>query len=182
MSQIVIVSGPPGAGKSTVCESLCERYDRTVHLQTDDVYAWIRMGFVPPWKEGSRRQNETVSRACAAAAAAFARDRYGVFIDGVILPWALAAHLDQLREAGVAVHYAALLPTVDVILGRARQREKVIAGAGDEMLRQLHRAYVDASPLPGFTLDTSNLTADAAADRVMDACGSGEALVWSPDA
>ena len=38
MSQIVIISGPPGAGKSSVAEALCERYDRTVRLETDDLY------------------------------------------------------------------------------------------------------------------------------------------------
>ncbi|MDE3097596.1 MAG: AAA family ATPase, partial [Chloroflexota bacterium] len=78
MSQIVIVSGPPGSGKSSVCESLCARYDRTVHLETDQLYAAIRMGFIKPWLPASDRQNRMVTRAAARAAVAYAQELYAV--------------------------------------------------------------------------------------------------------
>ena len=70
MSQIVIVSGPPGSGKSSVCESLCERYDRTVHLETDVLFAAIRMGYEKPWKPGTSRQNAMDSRTATVRVAA----------------------------------------------------------------------------------------------------------------
>lgn len=189
MSQIVIVSGPPGAGKSTVSDALCERYDRTVHLETDDAYGWIRMGFIQPWKPGSNRQNITVSRACARAAVAFAREQYGVFIDGVVGPAHLPVYLDELREARVPVHYAVLLPPVDVIVRRANDRDKVIAGlardraghVGADMFARVHGMFNGAADLPGWLLDNTNLTAEQTADRIMDACGRGDALVWSPE-
>ena len=41
--------------------------------------------------------------------------------------------------------------------------------------------FAEAAPLPGFTIDNDGLTADQTADRIMDACARGEALVWSPD-
>lgn len=123
MSQIVIISGPPGAGKSTVCEALCERYDRTVHLETDDIYAWVRMSYVPPWKSGSGPQNITISRAAARAAVAFARDRYGVFIDGVIGKIHLPYYIEELQAGGVPVHFAALVPPLAEIERRANERE-----------------------------------------------------------
>ena len=177
MSQIVIVSGPPGAGKSTVCEALCARYDRTVHLETDQLYGSIRMGFIAPWKPGSMRQNLMVSRAAARAATAFAQEQYGVFIDGVIGPAHLPTYLEELRPAGVPVHYAVLLPPLDVIVRRATERDKRIAGAGD-MFERVHGMFVDAPH--SWTLDTSDMTAQKAADAVMEACGRGECLVWPP--
>ena len=178
MSQIVIVSGPPGAGKSTVCELLCERYDRTVHLETDDAYGWIRMGYVQPWKPESARQNMTVSRAAARAATAFAQELYGVFIDGVIGPMHLPAYLEELAQAGVPIHYAILVPPADVTIERAAWRDKQIAGADEDMFRRVHTMFTGS--MPGFRIDNSAMTAEQTADAVMEACGRGDALVWSP--
>jgi predicted ATPase len=180
MAQVVIVSGPPGAGKSTVCEALCERYDRTVHLHTDDVYAWIRMGYIPPWRPGSASQNLMVSRAAARAATAFAEQSYGVFIDGVIGPAHLPNYLDALKPSAVAVHLAVLLPPLDVVQRRAAARAKQIAGAGD-MIERVYAMFVDAGRFGGgVTIDNASLSAQETADRIMDACGRGDALVMPP--
>lgn len=190
MSQIVIVSGPPGAGKSTVCEALCERYDRTVHLTTDDIYGWIRMGYIPPWKHGSMRQNMMVSRAAARAATGFAQNQYGVFIDGVIGPVHLPAYIDEMKVAGVPVHYAVLLPPVEEAMRRAQVRAESDARARAQYERQaqdggmfarVHAMFTEAIPLPGWALDNSGMSAEQTADAVMEACGRGECLVWSPD-
>ncbi len=189
MSQIVIVSGPPGAGKSTVCDLLCERYDRTVHLVTDDAYAWIRMGYIPPWKPGSMRQNMMVSRAAARAATAFAQEQYGVLVDGVVGPIHLPVYIEEMRHAAVPIHYTVLLPPVEETMRRARLRAETDRRAAAEFERQaqdgdmfarVHAMFADALPLPGWTLDNSDLTAEQAADAVMEACGRGDALVWSP--
>ena len=180
MSQIVVVSGPPGAGKSTVCESLCQRYDRTVHILIDDVQSWIRMGFIPPYKPESFQQTLTIARAAARAAVAFAHDRYGVFIEGVIGPDVLDAMIEELTQAGLAIHHAMLLPTADALIQRAHDRAQVNAGVTDDMYRQVQAMFAGWS-MPGITIDNTTLSADQSADRIMDACGRGEALVWSPE-
>jgi len=177
MSHILIISGPSGAGKSAVCDALCERYDRTVHLQTDDVYGWIRMGYVPPWKEGSSEQNHMVSRACARAAAAFAQQGYGVFIDGVIGPHLLPDYIEELQAARVPVHYVVLLPPAHVAETRAHQRGERIMGP-TALFEKVQTIF--AGDLPGWSLDNTALTPDQTADRIMDACGEGRALIWTP--
>src|SRR5690242_2331629 len=100
MSRIVIVTGPPGAGKSTTARALAEESpaDRAVHLHTDDAYAYIRKGFVPPWDPASGPQNATVMAALSAQAAAFARGGYEVLVDGIVGPW----FLDPWRSAASA--------------------------------------------------------------------------------
>ena len=47
---ILLVAGPPGAGKSTVAALVADRFERSVHLHTDDFYAWIARGYVEPWR------------------------------------------------------------------------------------------------------------------------------------
>jgi chloramphenicol 3-O-phosphotransferase len=186
MSHIVIISGGPGAGKSSVAESLCERYDRTVHLKTDELYASIRMGFISPWKPESDRQNRMISRATARAATAFAQELYAVFIDGVIGPHLLPEYLEELRPAGVPVHFVILRPSIDEIVRRGTTREgaDVVPEAmrvPEPLLRRGHETFEKWGDFAGLTIDSSALTADQTADRVMDACGAGECLVLSPE-
>lgn len=179
MSQIVIISGPPGSGKSSVAESLCERYDRTVHLETDALYGAIRMGYTRPWQEGSDRQNRMVSRAAARAATAFAQDLYAVFIDGVIGAHLLPIYVEELAAANVPVHFAVLLPALEETVRRGISREETLR-VPEPQLREMHRQFVEMGEFAGKVIDTTGMSADQAGDEVMAACGRGECLVYAP--
>jgi chloramphenicol 3-O-phosphotransferase len=180
MSQIVIVSGPSGAGKSSVCESLCERYDRTVHIETDDFFAAIRMGRINPMHHESGRQNVMVTRAAARAATAFAQELFAVFIDGVIGPHLLPVYLEELKPAGVPIQFVLLMPSLEATLARVAPRPSDRQMIEHEH-RELHRQFTEHGPFAGCTVDNSGLTADQTADLVMEACGRGDCLVWSPE-
>lgn len=186
MSHIVIISGPPGAGKSSVAESLCERYDRTVHLKTDELYASIRMGFISPWKPESDRQNHMISHATARAATAFAQDLFAVFIDGVIGPHLLPDYIEELAAAGVPVHFVILRPSIEEVVRRGKTRDDGPAPAAmkvpEPLLRRGHETFEQWGDFAGLTIDSTSLTADQTADRVMDACGDGSCLVFVPEA
>lgn len=179
MSQVVILSGPSGAGKSTVAEALCERYDRTVHIETDLFFSAIRMGYIHPMQHGSGRQNEMISRAVARAATAYAQDLFAVFIDGVIGPHLLPAYIDELKPTRVPVQFVLLLPSLEESLRRVRprapQRQMI-----EQEHRELHRQFEERGAFAGCAIDNSGLTAQQTADLVMEACGRGECLVWSP--
>ena len=179
MAQIVILTGPSGAGKSATAEALCERYDRTVHIETDVFFSWIRMGYVDPMRPESDRQNRMIARAAARAATAYAEDLFAVVIDGVIGPHLLAVYLEELRSTAVAVHLAILLPSVEETLKRIGARP-----AAHTMPEPSHRALYDQfvahGAFAGVLIDNTGLDAQSTADRVMDACGRGEALVLAP--
>jgi chloramphenicol 3-O-phosphotransferase len=176
MAHLVILSGPSGAGKSAVAESLCERYDRTVHLETDVFFDSMRMGRVHPMKPESNRQNIMVSRAAARAATAYAQDLFAVFIDGVIGPHLLPVYLEELRPAGVPVHFVLLRPSLEETLRRVDGRVPPRQLAADQH-RRLYEQFVAYGDFAGITIDNTSMTADQAADRVMEACGLRESLV-----
>jgi len=64
---IALLSGPPGAGKSTIARRLAEGFDRSAHLKVDDLREIMVNGFEPPGAKWTPANEEQFVRARAAA-------------------------------------------------------------------------------------------------------------------
>ena len=73
---VTILTGPAGAGKSTVSARVAASLTRSVHLHTDDFWDFIAAGAIPPYLPESDTQNHIVLRAVSAAAFAYADGGY----------------------------------------------------------------------------------------------------------
>jgi predicted ABC-type ATPase len=140
MAELIVVTGPPGAGKSTVARVLADSFDSSALVVGDDFFGCVRGGLIPPWLPEAHEQNTIVIEAAAAAAGRLAAG-YPVVYDGVIGPWFLA---EFLAATGLSqLHYAVLLPSEQRCLARVRSR----VGHGFTDLaaaRQVHQQFAEA--------------------------------------
>jgi chloramphenicol 3-O-phosphotransferase len=173
MAQLVIISGPPNAGKSATAEALCQRYDRMLHIQVQVLRDFLRMGRLRPWDttpEGREQRNLLID-AASHMALAFLDGGYGVIIDDVIAPNDLARYHELLAGASHEVHVVVLLPPLDVLLHREQERPTLWRRGG-----QLETAYKQFAEWQGVAMiDPGGLAPDLVADRVMALVAEGKA-------
>jgi len=168
---VLILTGPPGVGKTTVARLLVERSERGVHLEADHFFFFVRSGFVDPWDPASAEQNQVVMRAAAEAAARYAEAGYMTVFDGIVIPrWTLGVVRETIEAAGAPVAYAVLRAPASECLARFARREgspdlldpKIVAGIGAEFdeLGEFERCAVEVDGMG------SEQAADALAARL----------------
>jgi hypothetical protein len=141
-ADLLVVTGPPGAGKSTAASLAAAAFSSSAVVRGDDFFAFLASGAVAPWLPASRTQNELVLRAAGAAVGTLVRGGMTVLYDGILGPWFLP---EFTAAAGVAeLHYAVLLPPLATCLTRVGVRTGHDVPAA-EATRHMHAAFVAAA-------------------------------------
>ncbi len=153
--QVIVLSGPPGAGKSTVASLLTAEHSPSVHLHADDFWASIVTGAIPPYQAESGQQNQVVMTVLATAALGYAQGGYYVVVDGVVGPWYIGEFRIAAAGTGIPLHYVILRPDEETTLRRATGRVAADALTEPEPVLHMYQQFRDLGEYDVHAIDST---------------------------
>jgi hypothetical protein len=171
---LLILTGPPGAGKTTVGRSVAARFGRSVCIESDWFWSTICNGFVLQWKAEADPQNRAVIRSFVAASARMVAGGYSTVVEGIVGPWYLDLVREELRSVDLSAHYVVLRPALATCLERATGRSGPARVPGhppltdEEPIRLLWHLFADLGEYEGHAVDSTDMSEFQTADRVID--------------
>jgi adenylate kinase family enzyme len=167
MKSIVLLSGPVGAGKSTVAKELLALTSHPIaYIEGDAFWSFFaRSGEM----HGPARNFKVIMTSMIAAALPYARAEYETIVDFSVPPWFLETAQKVIKER-VPLDYVILRPSESVCAARAASRAE---GAITDYSRY-RELYSDFEVDERYTLEDVGEGASVIAGRVREGLDAGK--------
>ena len=165
---VLALTGPAGAGKSTVGERLAKQFDKCVNIDADSVKHMVVSGFyfdkADPDKDTKWGFSEwaLVGESIGLLAQNFIKHGFDVIINGYIDPPAW----ENIEKLVNITHKVLLLPHVDTVIARDAGRLADVQ-QGEASVRRHHQHFSTSPSFKDFvTIDTTKHTIDETIEEV----------------
>lgn len=153
---ILIITGPPGVGKTTAALMIADRFDPSAVVAGDHFFEYLQRGKIPPWEPESNDQNTRIIDITLQTALSYADGGWTTVLEGIIGPW-FSAQIKRTVD-GADVSYAVLGAPVQTCIERVAARAK---GPSTEVVEKMHsefeRAEVELRHRVDATADPTEL-------------------------
>lgn len=162
---IILITGIPGAGKTTVARALAARFPRGVHIEGDALQNMIVSGRV--WPEPREPRGEAAEQLAlryrngALLARSFFEAGFHVVIDDIVIGGWLDIHREIL--AGLPLHLVILAPEIEAVKVRNAGRDKDVVDTWGYLDRDLREQMQGL----GLWIDSTNQTVDETLDEIL---------------
>lgn len=166
MSSLIIaaITGPTGAGKSTISQELSKRLPKCVNIDVDQVKHFIVSGYRYEEGDNGLDQWRLLGKNIGMLAANFHNEDYNVIINGYLpqSSWQEIENYIQLTNKIL------LMPSIDIVSRRDEGRDEM-ARMGSEAVND-HYAFFSTDNYANFErIDSSNQTTEETIDEVLGA-------------
>ncbi len=124
MQKIVLITGPPGAGKSTISNKLAESVSKGVAIDVDVIRAMVRAGYALPWlnTQETKNQRDLATKNVCDIAENSINLGFDVFINDVLSNNKLIE--DYKKALGKSINFFLLLPSKETLMRRLKERKE----------------------------------------------------------
>ncbi len=165
---IVLISGCPGAGKTTISRMLGQHFKKSIHIPVDNLREMVVSGMasVDPWTAATTEQFNLARQSAAFMATEYERAGFVVVLDDVVFP-------NDTSFDAVAQFKILLRPRLEVLLHRNATRSNkdfdanmlipVIQGIHSELSKVKPEMHAD-----WFFIDSSNFSAEEVLQKILE--------------
>jgi predicted kinase len=179
--QLLLLTGSPGCGKTTIAPLVADRAPLSVCLDLDWFFATLRSGAVEPWRSEAHQQNRVVLSAAASAVATFTAGGYFTVAGGILYPNMVDLFVNACEPLGIELNYAVLCAPLSVVLSRVQARrvepQHADALADETVVEDLWRMFEENGLEDRHRIDVGERLPEEIADEIYRSCTGGTLLL-----